>query len=109
MSFIKNMIFIIYSTTKNVDEAKKIARILVEKRLIACANIIPKIESIYRWDGKLEEGSEAVLIAKTRKENVENTIRKIKELHSYHLPDIVSLPVSDGLQEYLNWVEDETK
>lgn len=103
------MVAVIYSTTGNVEDAKKIARALVEEKLVACVNILPKIESIYRWQEKIEEDSECVLIAKTTDKNVDETIQKIKKLHSYDIPDIVVLPIIQGLKEYLNYVEDETK
>ena len=103
------MTSIIYSTTSNAEEAKKIAKSLVEEKLVACVNIIPNITSIYRWQGKIEEDSECVLIAKTTDKNVEKAINKIKDLHSYDVPDIISFPITKGLNEYLQYVEDETK
>ena len=102
------MISIIYSTTGSVEEARKIARILVEEKHVACVNIIPKIESIYRWQGKIEEDNECILLAKTTEKNVDKTIQRIKELHSYDVPDIVSFPITKGLKDYLDWVKDET-
>ena len=102
------MVSIIYSTTSGVEEARKIARKLVEEKLVACVNIIPKIESIYRWQGNIEEDSECVLLAKTTDKNIDKTIQRMKELHSYDVPDIIALPITKGLKEYLNWVEDET-
>jgi len=103
------MTTVIYSTTGTIQDAKKIAHTLVEEKLVACVNIIPKIESIYRWQGKIEEEEECVLLAKTTDKNVDNAVRRIKELHSYDVPDIVVLPVIAGLKEYLSYVEDETK
>jgi periplasmic divalent cation tolerance protein len=102
------MVSVLYSTTGSVEEAKKIARALVKEKLVACVNIIPKVESIYRWQGKIEECTECVLIAKTTERNVEQAIQKIKSLHSYDVPDIIVLPPVGGLKEYLNYVEDET-
>jgi periplasmic divalent cation tolerance protein len=92
-----------------VEEARKIARSLVEEKLVACVNIFPRIDSIYRWQGEVEEDSECALIAKTCDDNIDETIRRIKELHSYDVPDIIVLPIIGGLEEYLRYVEDETK
>lgn len=103
------MTAVIYSTTDSVENAKKIARSLVEEKLVACVNILPKIVSIYRWQGKIEEEDECVLIAKTTDKNVDDTVRGIKALHSYDVPDIIVLPIIAGLKEYLSYVEDETK
>jgi len=104
-----SMVSIVYSTMGNVETARKIARVLVEKKLVACVNIIPRIESIYRWKGSVETDNECILIAKTVDKNVENTIQKIQELHPYDLPDIISFPIVKGLKEYLDYIEDETK
>ena len=103
------MISMIYSTTGSEEEAHKIARELVTKKLVACVNVIPKISSIYRWQGKIEKDSETLLIAKTPEKNVEKTIAMIKILHSYDVPDIVVLPVISGLKEYLDYVDKETQ
>ena len=103
------MVVAIYSTTSNVDNAKKIARALVEEKLVACVNIIPKIESIYRWQDKIEEDSECVIFAKTTDENVDESIEKIRQMHPYEVPDIVVLPIIKGLEKYLEYVKKETK
>lgn len=102
------MVAVVYTTIDNEIDARKIAKKLVEEQLVACVNIIPKIESIYRWKGKIEEDNELVLIAKTIDDNVKKTIQRIKELHTYELPDIIVLPIIGGLKEYLDYINNET-
>jgi periplasmic divalent cation tolerance protein len=102
------MVSVIYSTTDTIDTAKSIARSLVKERLVACVHIIPKIESIYRWQGKIEEADECVLIAKTSERNVNKVMQKIRSLHPYEVPEIIVLPPVGGLKEYLDYVEEET-
>ena len=100
---------LIYITTKDKAEAKKIGQAVVEARLAACANIIDKMGSVYWWQGKMEQGVEAVLILKTKENLVSELIEKVKSLHSYECPCIVSLPIVDGNKAYLDWLENETK
>ena len=102
------MVSVIYSTTGTIEHARTIARSLVKEKLVACVNIIPNIESIYRWQGKIEEASECVLIVKTSERNVEKTIQKIRSLHPYEVPEIIVFPPVGGLKEYLDYVEAET-
>jgi periplasmic divalent cation tolerance protein len=102
------MVSIIYSTTDTIDTAKTIARSLVKEKLVACVHIIPKIESIYRWQGKIEEASECVLLVKTSERNVQKTIQKIRSLHPYEVPEIIVFPPVGGLKEYLDYIETET-
>ena len=102
------MVSVIYSTINDVIEAKRIANILVEEKLVACVNIIPNIHSIYRWKGKIENDEECVIFAKTKDSNVEKVIQEIKNLHPYELPDIIVLPVIDGFKEYLEYIKNET-
>ena len=103
------MVAVIYSTIGDIKDARRIAQTLVEEQLVACVNIIPDIESVYTWKGKIENDTECILIAKTTDTNVKKTIQRIKELHSYELPDIIILPVIGGLKEYLDYVVDETE
>ena len=102
------MVAIVYTTINDIKDARRIATILVEEQLVACVNIIPNIESIYRWKGKVENEEEIVLIAKTVDENVKKTIQRIKEFHSYDVPDIVVLPIIGGHKEYLDYIVNET-
>lgn len=102
------MVSLVYTTVGNIKDARRIAHSLVEDQIVACVNIIPKVESVYRWKGKVENDNECVLIAKTVDQNVKKTIQKIKKLHSYELPDIIVLPVIGGLKDYLNYICAET-
>jgi periplasmic divalent cation tolerance protein len=102
------MVSVVYSTIDNIQDARKIATRLVEEQIVACVNIIPKIESIYRWKGKIENEEEIAIFAKTTDQNVKKTINRIKELHSYEVPDIIVLPVIGGLKDYLDYITNET-
>jgi periplasmic divalent cation tolerance protein len=99
---------ILYITAANSDEAMRLAKGLVEARLAACANILGGINSVYWWQGKIEEGSEVALIAKTRADLVEECIAKVKELHSYSCPCVIALPILAGNPPYLEWLAAET-
>ena len=99
----------IYITTGSKTEAQKIGKALVESRLAACVNIIDRMQSIYRWEGKIQEDSEVILIAKTTETLVSQLIDKVKSLHSYDCPCIVSLPVLDGYPPFLDWIQSEVK
>ncbi|MBU2617668.1 MAG: divalent-cation tolerance protein CutA [Euryarchaeota archaeon] len=100
------MFSVVYITTSSLDEAKFIGRTLVKERLAACVNIFP-ITSIYHWDG-MQEAEEVVLLAKTTTENVKRIEQRVKELHSYDVPCIISL-VIDGSEDYLTWIKREVR
>lgn len=100
------MFSVVYITTSSLDEAKFIGRTLVKERLAACVNMFP-ITSIYHWDG-MQEAEEVVLLAKTTTENVKRIEQRVKELHSYDVPCIVSL-VIDGSEDYLTWIKREVR
>ncbi len=100
------MFSVVYITTSKLDEAKRIARILVEERLAACVNVFP-ITSIYHWNG-LQEEKEIALIVKTMTKNVKKVENKVKELHSYDVPCIISFKI-DGSKEFLKWIGEEVK
>jgi periplasmic divalent cation tolerance protein len=90
------------------EEARDMARTVVEKRLAACANVIPKMESFYWWEGKIENDEEALLMIKTSYLKVEDLIRFMQENHPYEIPDIISVPIMEGLPDYINWMLEET-
>lgn len=89
-------------------EAKNIGSILLKKRLAACVNILPKMESMYWWNEKIESASEAVLLVKTRQSLTKKLIAEIKKIHSYQCPCIFALPIIDGNGDYLRWLQKET-
>jgi len=95
---------IVLTTAGSQEEARKIAHALVDRRLAACVNIVPQVESVYRWQGKVESASEWLLVIKTQASAFERVRNTIKELHSYDLPECVMLEVAAGSEEYLNWI-----
>ncbi len=99
----------IYITAKNHDEAKTIGRALVASRLAACVNIVEEITSFYWWNNEIQEDHEAALIAKTKESLVPELIEKVKSLHGYSCPCVVSLPILQGNAPFMEWVEKETK
>ena len=98
----------IYVTASGAEEAKSIGRALVEARLAACANVIPAIDAIYRWQGKVEECREAVLILKTTEDKVPTVVAQVRALHSYACPCVVALPIVGGHKDFLDWIAAET-
>lgn len=98
---------LVYITTSDKAEAKKMGMALVESRLAACVNIIDPMNSIYRWEGQLQDDQEVVLIAKTTEKNVPALKNKVKSMHPYEVPCIVCLPVADGHEPFLQWVREQ--
>jgi periplasmic divalent cation tolerance protein len=99
---------IILTTAGSKEEAGNIAHALVERKLAACVNIVPRIGSVYRWQGKVETAQEWLLLIKTQVKLYERVRDALKELHSYDLPECVMLEVSAGSSEYLNWIAENT-
>ena len=97
---------LVLTTAGSEEEARKIATELVERRLAACANILPRIQSLYRWEGKVESAEEFLLIIKSTKARSAHVQAAIRELHSYDLPECIVLSIEGGSAEYLQWIEE---
>ena len=96
-------------TCGSEEEALKIANALVQEHLAACVNLISPIRSIYRWEGKIWDEKEWLLIIKTQKQRFDELEQKVKSLHSYAVPEIISLPIITGAISYLDWIKENTK
>ena len=99
---------LIYVTASSRDEAVKIGRQVVEKRLAACANVLAGTASIYWWEGAVTENEEVSLILKTRTDLVDRLVERVKEIHSYDCPGVVALPITGGNPAFLDWIDAET-
>jgi len=99
---------LVYITTSNKKEAKKIAKILLSEKLAACCNIF-KIDSIYWWQGKIEESGEYGIFVKTKKSLIEEIIKRVKQIHSYSIPCILSFDIEKGNKNFLEWINDSIK
>lgn len=100
---------VVLVTCGSEEEATKIANSLVEERIAACVSIISPVRSIYRWEGKIWDEKEWVLIIKTQKKRFEDLEKKVKSLHSYSVPEIIGLPIVEGNPAYLKWLEEMTQ
>ncbi len=95
---------VVFVTCSSAEEAGRIATALVEARLAACVNISSPVRSIYRWQGKLSDDEEVLLVIKTTRELFDSLRRAVEKLHSYQVPEVICLPVIDGAPNYLNWI-----
>ena len=100
---------VILVTAANRDEAEQIGQSLVEKKLAACCNIVEPIFSIFHWEGKTCQENEVLLIIKSVKNRFDAIVAEVKKLHSYTTPEIIALPIITGSEDYLNWIETETR
>lgn len=99
---------IVFSTCATREEAGRIARAVVEERLAACAQLLPPIQSIYRWQGAIEQSEEILMLFKTTSPHFAALGKRITEMHSYDTPEIIAVPVAAGAEKYLNWLRETT-
>ena len=99
----------VYITASGVEESKKIAKTLLNERLVACANIISGMESIYWWEGSLEEDVESILLLKTSSKHVDKVMDRVREIHSYQTPCVLEIQIKKGSKDYLDWLEKALK
>ena len=100
---------VIFITAANKKEAQAIAIALVEKRLVACVNIVDKIDSFFWWKKKIDSAKEVLLIAKSKKSNFQKIIQLVRVKHSYEVPEIIALPIISGYKPYLEWIDDSLR
>lgn len=100
---------VVFCTCGEKGEAQRIARDLVESKLAACVNILPSVQSIYRWQGQVETAQEILLLIKTTPERFPELQQRIMHLHSYETPEIIALPVSIGSDKYLAWIQESVQ
>ncbi len=100
---------LIYMTAGSQEEARNVGKALVESKLAACVNIIDGMNSMYMWEGELQDDREVVLIAKTAENRVQDLIAKVKSVHSYDCPCILSIPVEGGNPDFVDWISNEVK
>ena len=100
---------LVLTNMADAASARGLARALVERRLAACVNLLPGVQSVYRWQGAVEEAEEVTLLIKTSADRYDELEQAIRQLHPYMLPEVIGVPVQAGLQPYLNWITRETR
>ena len=99
----------LFITTATAEEAQRISRALLEQRRAACVNIVPKVNSHFWWQGKIDSAQENLLIVKTTASQLNELVRLVKQLHSYEVPEIIAIPIVSGNQDYLEWISKEVE
>lgn len=100
---------VIFITASSYEEARKVADSLVTQKKAACVNIVPKVNSLFRWKGKIEDAEENFLVVKTRAKLFSEVVSTVKAVHSYEVPEIIALPIIEGNPDYLKWIDEETE
>lgn len=99
---------VVFITAPGEEEAAEIARVLVGERLAACVNIIKGVRSIYTWKGEVQDEVEALMVLKTREDLFKALKSRVRELHSYDVPEVIAMPITQGLEDYMRWMEEVT-
>ena len=100
---------VVFITTATAEEAQLISRMLLEQRKAACVNIVPKVDSLFWWQGELNSTQESLVIIKTKASLLPEIINQVRAAHSYEVPEIIAMPIIGGNEEYLNWIDDEVR
>ena len=100
---------VVFVTASSQEEANKIAQLLLDRKKAACINIVPRVDSLFWWQGKLDSAQESLLIIKTKASVLTEIVNLVREAHSYEVPEIIALPVVGGSEDYLKWIDDEVK
>lgn len=100
---------VVFITTPQTEEAKKIADKLIREKLAACVNIIPQVNSIFWWENRVDKAEESLLVIKTKKPLLSKLITYVKQIHSYSVPEIIALPIIGGNEDYLKWIDESVK
>jgi periplasmic divalent cation tolerance protein len=100
---------VVFCTAPNRETGERIARALVQERLAACVNLLPGLVSTYRWQGKVEQAAECLLLIKTAQSRFDTLRERIKSLHPYDVPEIIAMPISQGDTQYLKWITENTQ
>jgi periplasmic divalent cation tolerance protein len=100
---------VVFITTSSEDEARKIADLLLVRHKAACVNIVPRVDSMFWWEGKLDSTQESLLIIKTKSSVLPQVIDLVKQAHSYTVPEVIALPIIGGNEDYLKWIDEEVR
>jgi periplasmic divalent cation tolerance protein len=100
---------VVFSACSTLDEARRIARKLIEERLAACVNLAPGVRSLYRWKGEIEEADEYLLVIKSSRDLFDRLRLELEKAHTYEVPEVVAIPIVAGSPNYLNWMDSELK
>lgn len=100
---------VLFITTANTEEARRIASMLLNQKKVACVNIVPRVSSLFWWQDKIDSAQESLLIVKTKTSLLNEIITLVRQIHSYDVPEIIALPIVGGNQDYLDWIGEEVK